>query len=227
MVIYQTNTLKDLFCSSIEIKKWESGFLHHLSENWPSAACSRDRSELWILHLHWSQTFEESFSSQGCLQLTSSEDHFPSCLCGLTIVSMVPPLPALLFSFLSAEISCYLFCSYIPLYIIVSYFQLESLRDRRFSCLRISWNSFLSLVFDPDTDFLFLTVSLSWPHHAEWRFLVLQGGWNTYGPCAGEGQYPTTAPPEKSPIQITWVLMPSQLTPLIIPSSPFHSYFPT
>ena len=93
MVIYQTNTLKDLFCSSIEIKKWESGFLHPLSENWPSAACSRDRSELWILHLHWSQTFEESFSSQGCLQLTSSEDHFPSCLCGLTIVSMFSPPP--------------------------------------------------------------------------------------------------------------------------------------
>lgn len=147
-----------------------------VSPKWEPTQCCLLLGQIRALNpsFAWSQTFEESFSSQGCLQLTSSEDHFPSCLCGLTIVSMPPP--PFLFFFLSAEISCYLCCSYIPLYIIVSYFQLESLRDRRFSCLRISWNSFLSLVFDPDTNFLFLTVSLSWLHHAAWRFLVLQGG---------------------------------------------------
>ena len=65
-----------------------------VSPKWEPTQCCLLLGQIRALNpsFAWSQTFEESFSSQGCLQLTSSEDHFPSCLCGLTIVSMPPPL---------------------------------------------------------------------------------------------------------------------------------------
>ena len=52
-----------------------------------STGCSRDRSELRILVLYCSQTFEVSLA-QGCLQLTSSVGHFSSCSHGPTIISI-------------------------------------------------------------------------------------------------------------------------------------------
>lgn len=58
-----------------------------------STGCSWDGSELRILVLYWSETFEESLA-QGCLQLASSVGPFPSCLEGPTM------LPPFLFSFL-------------------------------------------------------------------------------------------------------------------------------
>ena len=90
----------------------------------------------------------------------------------------------LLFSFLSVAISCYLFCSYIPLYITLSYFQLWSLCDRRLSYLRIPWDCLLSLVFDQDANFPFWFVSF-FLLATECRMQVLrsQWGWNLYGPC--------------------------------------------
>ena len=170
-----------------------------------------------MLHLGWSQAFEDSLSSQGHPQLTSSEDHFPSCSWGPTLYLCF----FLLFSFLSIAISCYLFCSYIPLYITLSYFQLWTLRDRRLSCLRISWDHLLSLVFDQDANFPFLLVCLFLlATLCSMQVLSSPTGmnpvWTLYS-LRGKGRILTTGPPKKCLIQIN---VSRHVTPAHTPYNP-------
>ena len=121
-------------------------------------------------------------------------------------------------------IPCYLFCSNIRLYIILSYFQLWSLRDRRFSCLRISWNRFLSLVFDPDINFLFsffffLVCFFILATPCSMQVLSspteMKSIWTLYS-VQGKVSILTTGPPEKSLVQIN---LSSHVSPA---NTPYH-----
>ena len=161
--------------------KWDSFFLSQLSENWPNTGCSWDRSELRILHLGWSQAFEESLSSQGHPQLTSSEDHFPSCSWGPTLYLCFFSFYSLSFQLQYHAISfvhtflCILPCRIFSceLCVIEGFHVWEY--PETISCL---WSLIKMLIF------LFCWfVSFSWLHYAACRFLVPQRGWTLYGPC--------------------------------------------
>ena len=118
------------------------------------------------------------------------------------------------FSFYSLSFSCNIMLSlfsYIPLYIILSYFQLWSLCDRKFSCLRISWNHFLSLIKILIFHFG-LFVFVFWFIHffilatpCSMKVLCSPMGmkplWTLYS-VQGKGGILTTGPPEKTLIQI-------------------------
>ena len=142
----------------------------------------------------------------------------PFMFMGTDIISM---FFFLLFSFLSVAISCYLFCSYIPLYITLSYFQLWTLRDRRLSCLRISWDHLLSLVFDQDANFPFLLVCLFLlATLCSMQVLSSPTGmnpvWTLYS-VRGKGRILTTGPPKKCLIQIN---VSRHVTPAHTPYNP-------
>ena len=127
----------------------------------------------------------------------------------------------LLFSFLSVAISCYLFCSYIPLYITLSYFQLWSLCDRRLSYLRIPWDCLLSLVFDQDANFPFLLVcffllATLCSMQVLSSSMGMKPVWTLYS-LRGKGRILITGPSEKSLIQIN---VSRHVTPAHTPYNP-------
>ena len=125
---------------------------------------------------------------------------------------------------MSVAIPCYLFCSNIHLYIILLYFQLWRLHDRMFSCLRISWNHFLYLVFDQDTNFpfffffwfvCFFILATPCSMQVLSSPMWLKPVWTLYS-VQGKGRILTTGPPEKS-------LIPINLSSHVIPAyTPYH-----
>ena len=221
MVICQLNALKDLFCS--QYTNYEMRFIFPESTKW-------ELTQYWLF-LGQIRAQNPSFGLKSSLwgELVISRSSSAHILRGslpfmFTWTDNTPMFfPFILF--LSVAILCYLFCSYIPLYIILSYFQLWTLRDRRFSCLRISWNRFLSLIKILIFHF-WLFAFVFWFVHffilatpCSMQVLCSPMGmkpvWTLYS-VQGKGRILATGPPEKSLIQIN-------LSSHVIPAhTPYH-----
>ena len=143
-----------------------------------------------MLHLGWSQAFEESLSSQGHPQLTSSEDHFPSCSWRLTLYlcfsfySLFFQLQYHAISFVHTFLCIWPCRSFSCEVCVIEGFHVSEYPET-VSCL---WSLIKMLIF------LFcLFVSFSWLQNAECRFLGPNGDETCMDPvlCAGEGQNPS------------------------------------
>ena len=217
MVICQLNALKDLFCS--QYTNYEMRFIFPESTKW-------ELTQYWLLlgqirAQNLSFGLKSGLWGELVISRSSSAHIFrgslPFMFMGTDIISMF--FPFILFSF-----NCNIMLSLLFIHSSVYYpvvFQLWTLRDRRLSCLRISWDHLLSLVFDQDANFPFLLVCLFLlATLCSMQVLSSPTGmnpvWTLYS-LRGKGRILTTGPPKKCLIQIN---VSRHVTPAHTPYNP-------